>query len=311
MNVQVMANQAESPAETGDVAEQPDEVVEVGAEDIAAVAALWSGIPVQQLTADERKVLAGLEELLRQRVIGQDDAVSAISRAVKRSRVGLADPDRPIAAMLFCGPTGVGKTELTKALAACYFGSETAMLRLDMSEYMERHTVSKLIGSPPGYVGYGEGGTLTEAVRRRPFTVVLLDEIEKAHPDIFNILLQIFEDGHLTDSQVLTFIRPHHLHQHHYHYHYHNRRHRGSSPAGKAGVVQEHVDRDDVERGFDGHLQGEEEHRVHDRRRRRLELLRRDEGAGHGGAQGLLPPGTAQPDRRDRHLPFPRKAPGS
>jgi len=197
----VMANQAESPAETGDVAEQPDEVVEVGAEDIAAVAALWSGIPVQQLTADERKVLAGLEELLRQRVIGQDDAVSAISRAVKRSRVGLADPDRPIAAMLFCGPTGVGKTELTKALAACYFGSETAMLRLDMSEYMERHTVSKLIGSPPGYVGYGEGGTLTEAVRRRPFTVVLLDEIEKAHPDIFNLLLQIFEDGHLTDSQ--------------------------------------------------------------------------------------------------------------
>lgn len=178
-----------------------DEPVVVGPEDIAKVASLWSGIPVQQLTADERKLLVGLDEELRRRVIGQDDAVSAISRAVKRSRVGLKDPDRPIAAMLFCGPTGVGKTELTKALAASYFGEETAMLRLDMSEYMERHTVSKLIGSPPGYVGYGEGGTLTEAVRRRPFTVILLDEIEKAHPDIFNILLQVFEDGHLTDSQ--------------------------------------------------------------------------------------------------------------
>ncbi|WOL00602.1 hypothetical protein Cni_G09315 [Canna indica] len=173
----------------------------VGPEDIAKVASLWSGIPVQQLSADDTKLLVGLDEELRKRVIGQDDAVSAISRAVKRSRVGLKDPDRPIAAMLFCGPTGVGKTELTKALAASYFGSEEAMLRLDMSEYMERHTVSKLIGSPPGYIGFGEGGTLTEAVRRRPFTVILLDEIEKAHPDIFNILLQVFEDGHLTDSQ--------------------------------------------------------------------------------------------------------------
>ncbi|KAI9178302.1 hypothetical protein LWI28_024900 [Acer negundo] len=178
-----------------------DEPTIVGPEDIAAVASLWSGIPVQQLTADERKLLVGLDELLKKRVVGQDEAVAAISRAVKRSRVGLKDPDRPIAAMLFCGPTGVGKTELTKALAACYFGSEEAMLRLDMSEYMERHTVSKLIGSPPGYVGYEEGGFLTEAIRRRPFTLLLLDEIEKAHPDIFNILLQLFEDGHLTDSQ--------------------------------------------------------------------------------------------------------------
>ncbi|KAG8379623.1 hypothetical protein BUALT_Bualt07G0108000 [Buddleja alternifolia] len=178
-----------------------DETAVVGPEDIAAVASLWSGIPVKKLTADERMLLVGLDEQLKKRVIGQDEAVSAICRAVKRSRVGLKDPDRPIAAMLFCGPTGVGKTELTKALAASYFGSESAMLRLDMSEYMERHTVSKLIGSPPGYVGYGEGGTLTEAIRKRPFTVVLLDEIEKAHPDIFNILLQLFEDGHLTDSQ--------------------------------------------------------------------------------------------------------------
>ncbi|XP_006647324.2 chaperone protein ClpD1, chloroplastic [Oryza brachyantha] len=180
---------------------QVEEPIIVGTEDIARVASLWSGIPVQQLTADDRKLLVGLDDELRKRVIGQDDAVMAISRAVKRSRVGLNDPDRPIATLLFCGPTGVGKTELTKALAASYFGSESAMLRLDMSEYMERHTVSKLIGSPPGYIGYGETGTLTEAVRRKPFTVVLLDEIEKAHPDIFNILLQIFEDGHLSDSQ--------------------------------------------------------------------------------------------------------------
>ncbi|GJN21186.1 hypothetical protein PR202_gb08643 [Eleusine coracana subsp. coracana] len=152
-----------------------DEQVVVGTEEIARVASLWSGIPVQQLTADDKRILVGLDDELRKRVIGQDDAVVAISR--------------------------VGKTELTKALAESYFGSESAMLRLDMSEYMERHTVSKLIGSPPGYIGYGETGTLTEAVRRKPFTVVLLDEIEKAHPDIFNILLQIFEDGHLTDSQ--------------------------------------------------------------------------------------------------------------
>ncbi|OVA13555.1 ClpA/B family [Macleaya cordata] len=182
-------------------ASDDDEPAVVGTEEIASVASLWSGIPVQQLTIDERIHLVDLDEQLKKRVVGQDDAVAAISRAVKRSRVGLKDPDRPIAAMLFCGPTGVGKTELTKALAACYFGSEAAMLRLDMSEYMERHSVSKLIGSPPGYVGYGDGGTLTEAIRRKPFTVVLLDEIEKAHPDIFNILLQVFEDGHLTDSQ--------------------------------------------------------------------------------------------------------------
>ncbi|XVF54819.1 hypothetical protein PTKIN_Ptkin05aG0212400 [Pterospermum kingtungense] len=179
-----------------------DEPITVGPEEIATVASVWSGIPVKQITADERMLLVGLDEQLKKRVIGQDEAVAAISRAVKRSRVGLKDPDRPIAAMIFCGPTGVGKTELTKALAACYFGSEDAMLRLDMSEYMERHTVSKLIGSPPGYVGYEEGGMLTEAIRRRPFTLLLLDEIEKAHPDIFNILLQLFEDGHLTDSQV-------------------------------------------------------------------------------------------------------------
>ncbi|XP_022936409.1 chaperone protein ClpD, chloroplastic-like [Cucurbita moschata] len=177
------------------------EPVVVGLDDVAAVTSLWSGIPVQQLTVDESVLLMGLDEQLKKQVVGQDEAVSAISRAVKRSRVGLKDPDRPIAVLLFCGPTGVGKTELTKVLARCYFGSEAAMLRLDMSEYMERHSVSKLIGSPPGYLGYGDGGTLTEAIRRKPFTVVLLDEIEKAHPDVYNIVLQLFEDGHLTDSQ--------------------------------------------------------------------------------------------------------------
>ncbi|KAJ1386507.1 P-loop containing nucleoside triphosphate hydrolase [Sesbania bispinosa] len=181
-----------------------DEPIVVGPDDIAAVASLWSGIPVQRLTADQRVLLLDLENQLRKRVIGQEEAVVAISRAVKRSRVGLKHPGRPIATMLFCGPTGVGKTELAKSLAACYFGSEAAMIRLDMSEYMERHTVSKLIGSPPGYVGYGEGGILTEAIRRQPFTLLLLDEIEKAHPDIFNILLQLTEDGQLTDSQGRT-----------------------------------------------------------------------------------------------------------
>ncbi|KAF0894201.1 hypothetical protein E2562_035713 [Oryza meyeriana var. granulata] len=199
VDVEVLGEDKTSPSSS--LSTSTDEPSLVGSEEIARVTSLWSGIPVQQLTADERKLLVGLDDELRKRVIGQDDAVVAISKAVKRSRVGLNDPDRPIATLIFCGPTGVGKTELIKALAASYFGSESAMVRLDMSEYMERHGVSKLIGSPPGYMGFGEGGTLTEAVRRKPFTVVLLDEIEKAHPDIFNILLQVFEDGHLTDSQ--------------------------------------------------------------------------------------------------------------
>jgi ATP-dependent Clp protease ATP-binding subunit ClpC len=145
-----------------------------------------------------------MEDTLHQRLIGQDDAVKAVSRAIRRARVGLKNPNRPIASFVFSGPTGVGKTELTKALAAYFFGSEDAMIRLDMSEFMERHTVSKLIGSPPGYVGYNEGGQLTEAVRRRPYTVVLFDEIEKAHPDVFNMLLQILEDGRLTDAKGRT-----------------------------------------------------------------------------------------------------------
>ncbi|CAI5967626.1 unnamed protein product [Closterium sp. NIES-65] len=174
---------------------------EITAEHIAAVAAHWTGIPLQQLSLSDQQHLAGLEEALETRVVGQGAAVRVIARAVQRARVGLKGEGRPVAALLFSGPTGVGKTELCKALAAHYYGSEDSLIRLDMSEYMERHAVSKLIGAPPGYVGYGEGGKLTEAVRRRPFCLILLDEIEKAHPDVFNLLLQIFEDGRLTDSQ--------------------------------------------------------------------------------------------------------------
>ncbi|WP_421655810.1 ATP-dependent Clp protease ATP-binding subunit [Leptothermofonsia sp. ETS-13] len=173
-------------------------------EDIAQIVASWTGIPVSKLTETESERLLHLEETLHQRVIGQDEAVKAVSRALRRARIGLKDPNRPIASFFFSGPTGVGKTELAKALAAYFFGSEDAMIRLDMSEFMESHTVSKLIGSPPGYVGYGDGGQLTEAVRRKPYTVVLFDEVEKAHPDVFNLMLQLLEDGRLTDSQGRT-----------------------------------------------------------------------------------------------------------
>ena len=170
-------------------------------DDIAHIVASWTGVPVSKLTESESEKLLHIEDTLHQRLIGQDDAVKAVSRALRRARVGLKNPKRPIASFIFSGPTGVGKTELTKALAAYFFGSEEAMIRLDMSEYMERHTVSKLVGSPPGFVGYDEGGQLTEAVRRRPYTIVLFDEIEKAHPDVFNIMLQVLEDGRLTDSK--------------------------------------------------------------------------------------------------------------
>jgi ATP-dependent Clp protease ATP-binding subunit ClpC len=181
-----------------------EEMPEVTEEDIAQVVSAWTGVPVSKLTETESVKLLHMEDTLHQRIIGQEEAVRAISRAIRRARVGLKNPNRPIASFIFSGPTGVGKTELTKALAAYFFGAESAMIRLDMSEYMERHTVSKLIGSPPGYVGYNEGGQLTEAVRRRPYTVVLFDEIEKAHPDVFNLLLQILEDGRLTDAKGRT-----------------------------------------------------------------------------------------------------------
>ena len=176
----------------------------VDEEEIAAIVSSWTGIPVEKLTEEEAERLLKMEEILHKRVIGQDEAVEAISRAVRRARAGLKDPKRPVGSFIFLGPTGVGKSELAKALAEALFGYEEAMIRIDMSEYMERHTVSRLVGAPPGYVGYEEGGQLTEAVRRKPFSVILLDEIEKANPDVFNILLQILEDGRLTDAQGRT-----------------------------------------------------------------------------------------------------------
>ncbi len=177
---------------------------EVTSEDIAAVVAKWTGIPVERMLAGERDKLLAMEELIGARVIGQSDAVAAVSRAIRRSRAGLQDPNRPLGSFLFLGPTGVGKTELTKALASFLFDDDNAMVRIDMSEYMEKHSVSRLVGAPPGYVGYDEGGVLTEAVRRRPYQVVLFDEVEKAHSDVFNILLQVLDDGRLTDGQGRT-----------------------------------------------------------------------------------------------------------
>ena len=176
----------------------------VSAEDIAAVVSGWTGIPVTSLTESESERLLHMEDVLHRRVIGQNEAVAAVARAIRRGRVGLKDPHRPVGSFLFLGPTGVGKTELCRALAEAMFGDENAMVRVDMSEYMEKHTVSKLIGSPPGYVGFDEGGQLTEKVRRKPYSVVLFDEIEKAHEDVFNLLLQIMDDGRLTDSQGRT-----------------------------------------------------------------------------------------------------------
>jgi ATP-dependent Clp protease ATP-binding subunit ClpB len=177
---------------------------EVDAEDIAEVVSKWTGIPLSRLMEGEIEKLVHMEERLHERVIGQDEAVSAVASALRRSRAGLQDPNRPIGTFLFLGPTGVGKTELARALAEFMFDSTDAMVRIDMSEYMEKHSVSRLVGAPPGYVGYEEGGQLTEAVRRRPYSVVLLDEIEKAHPDVFNTLLQVMDDGRLTDGQGRT-----------------------------------------------------------------------------------------------------------
>jgi ATP-dependent Clp protease ATP-binding subunit ClpC len=171
---------------------------------VAEIVSRLTGIPVSELTKEEREKLLKMEELLHQRIVGQDEAVRAVAEAVRRARAGLSDPNRPIASFLFLGPTGVGKTELAKALAWILFGDEDAIVRIDMSEYMERHAVSRLVGAPPGYVGHEEGGQLTEAVRRRPYSIVLLDEIEKAHPEVFNVLLQVLDDGRLTDAKGRT-----------------------------------------------------------------------------------------------------------
>ena len=184
--------------------EKSDQKLIVTEEDIATVVAQWTGIPVAKIAEEESETLLHLEEELHKRVVGQDEAVTAVAKAVRRARAGLKDPKRPIGSFLFLGPTGVGKTELARALASSLFGDESAMIRLDMSEYMEKHTVSRLVGAPPGYVGYEEGGQLTDAVRRKPYSVILLDEVEKAHADFFNILLQVLDDGRLTDSQGRT-----------------------------------------------------------------------------------------------------------
>ena len=196
---------AEAEGREGSPEGQPQFLKEkVDAEDVAEVVGTWTGIPVSRLLEGEVEKLVHMEERLHQRVIGQDEAVEAVANALRRSRAGLQDPDRPIGTFLFLGPTGVGKTELARALAEFMFDSQDAMIRIDMSEYMERHAVSRLVGAPPGYVGYEEGGQLTEAVRRRPYSVVLLDEVEKAHGDVFNILLQVMDDGRLTDGQGRT-----------------------------------------------------------------------------------------------------------
>ena len=179
-------------------------IITLTQEDIAEVISSWTRIPVKKITQDENEKLKHLEEALHQRVIGQNEAVEAVAKAIRRGRVGLKDPNRPIGSFLFLGPTGVGKTELSKALAESLFGNEESMIRVDMSEYMESHSVSKLIGSPPGYVGYDEGGQLTEKIRRQPYSVILFDEIEKAHPDVMNMLLQILDDGRLTDATGRT-----------------------------------------------------------------------------------------------------------
>jgi ATP-dependent Clp protease ATP-binding subunit ClpB len=177
---------------------------EVDEEDVAEIVAKWTGVPVSRLMEGEMQKLVRMEDVLHERVVGQDEAVTAVANAIRRSRAGLSDPHRPIGSFLFLGPTGVGKTELARALADFLFDDERAMVRIDMSEYMEKHSVSRLVGAPPGYVGYDEGGQLTEAVRRRPYAVVLLDEVEKAHPDVFNVLLQLMDDGRLTDGQGRT-----------------------------------------------------------------------------------------------------------
>ena len=241
----------------------------VTAEEIAEVVARWTGIPVSKMLEGEREKLLKMEDALHARVVGQDEAIKAVSDAVRRSRAGLSDPDRPSGSFLFLGPTGVGKTELCKALAEFLFDSSDAMVRIDMSEFMERHAVSRLIGAPPGYVGYEEGGYLTEAVRRRPYSVILLDEVEKAHPDVFNILLQVLDDGRLTDGQGRTV-----------------------DFRNTVIVMTSNLGSHQIQE-----LAGDDS----------AEALHADESRGDGRGAGAFPPGVHQSPRRHRGVPSARQ----
>ena len=249
-----------------------DVLSEVDEEEIAEVLSLWTGIPVFKLTEEETEKLLRMEDELHKRIISQHDSIKAVSKAIRRTRAGLKDPKRPTGSFIFLGPSGVGKTELSKALAEFLFGDEDALIQLDMSEYMEKHTVSRLIGSPPGYVGYEEGGQLTEAVRRKPFSVILFDEIEKAHPDVFNTLLQILEDGRLTDSQG------HHV-----------------DFKNTIIIMTSNLGTRDIQKGPGRRVRVQAGREAH---------VRAHEGQGHGGAQALLPARVPQPDRRDHRVPL-------
>ena len=231
--------------------------------------ALWTGIPVYKLTEEETAKLLRMEEELHKRIVGQNDAIKAVSQAIRRTRAGLKDPKRPSGSFIFLGPSGVGKTETAKTLAEFLFGDESSMIQLDMSEYMEKHTVSRLVGSPPGYVGYDEGGQLTEAVRRKPFSVVLFDEIEKAHPDVFNALLQILEDGRLTDAQGRTV-----------------------DFKNTVIIMTSNLGTADLRKANVGFAQADEARHV-----------REDEGEGARGAQAPLPARVPEPHRRRHRLP--------
>ena len=247
-------------------------------EEIAQVVAMWTGIPVARIAQEESERLLKMEEVLHNRLIGQEEAIETVSRAVRRARAGLKDPKRPIGSFIFLGPTGVGKTELAKALAEFMFGSEDTLIKIDMSEFMERHNVSRLVGAPPGYVGYDEGGQLTEAVRRKSYAVILLDEIEKAHAEVFNILLQILEDGHLTDAKGRTRGLPQHDHHH------------DLEPRGREDPDQ-----------LQPRVPPAGRHAGDARRG----LLRPDEGEGPGRAEDELPAGVPEPDRRHGRVPEP------